>query len=280
MGPDSRNRRPPLPPLPPPHPPRPPLPPPDPPRPYRPLWQVLRDDEWPRLGELAARPRPGTLRPFFVVLLVPCMWWLTVPLALCYAVAKSARRVARRSFPRHLQGRVHDDAVLRTQRIRAWVAVAVSVGLIAVYGGAAQAWKQFLQRLYLAPWLALASSVLMAGAMYGIATRQRRQSMRAHFWNAGLTVLKYVGAWLLLPTLFLASLMSMTALPGTLTENSLLFVCVVALAIWTPFWWMVYFVSFASGPAVRNAFSLSALHPGLPALTTTVAVWVFAFVSH
>ncbi|WP_371630186.1 hypothetical protein OG892_23250 [Streptomyces sp. NBC_00341] len=36
---------------------------------------------------------------------------------------------------------------------------------------------------------------------------------------------------------------------------------------------------FASGPAVRNGFSLSAAHPALPAVTTCAAVWVFALVS-
>nr|WP_245241725.1 hypothetical protein [Streptomyces sp. NEAU-H3] len=208
------------------------------------------------------------------------MWWLTVPLLVFYQVARSARRVARRSFPRHPRGRIVDDAVLRAQRIRAWAAVAVSGGLLAVYGGVSDAFDQFVQRLYLAPWLALASAVLVAAALYGIATRQRRLLMRAHFRDGGLTVLKYVGAWLLLPALFVGSLTALSSvMPQTVTEGNLLFVCVAALVIWAPFWWIVYFVCFASGPAVRNGFSFSALHPALPALTTGIAVWVFALVS-
>lgn len=277
MDPALRSTRPPPPP--PPHPPRPPRQPPRPPRPYLPLWRVLREDEWPRLAELVPGRRPGSVRPFVIVLLVPCMWWLTAALVLFYTVARSARRVARGSFPRHPQGRIEDGAVLKVQRARAWAAVAASGGLVAVYGGVSEAWDQFVQRLYLAPWLALASAILVAAILFAAARRQRRLLMRAHFKNAGLTVLKYVGAWLLVPALFIGSLMAMTVLPSTVTENSLIFLYVAALAIWTPFWWVVYFLCFASGPAVRNAFSLSALHPALPPLTTSVAVWVFALVS-
>ncbi|WP_406149102.1 hypothetical protein [Streptomyces sp. NBC_01012] len=207
------------------------------------------------------------------------MWWLTVALILFYEVARSARRIARRSFPRHPHGRIEDDTVLKAQRIRTWVAVAASAGLLAVYGGVSDAWDQFVQRLYLAPWLALASSVLVAGALYGAARHHRRLLMRAHFRNAGLTILGYIAAWVLVPSLLIGSLMAMSALPDFITETSLLLLYLTLLALWTPFWWAVHFLCFASGPAVRNAFSLSALHPALPALTTSVAVWVFSLVS-
>ncbi|MEV0118452.1 hypothetical protein AB0H77_35275 [Streptomyces sp. NPDC050844] len=52
---------------------------------------------------------------------------------------------------------------------------------------------------------------------------------------------------------------------------SVMFVC------WAPFWWVIFFLCFATGPALRHAFNLSALHAALPALVTTVLVWVLAF---
>lgn len=249
------------------------------PRPYAPLWRVLREDEWPRLPELLPGPRPGSLRPTALVLLVPCMWVFTVALVVFYEVARSARRVAHRFFPRHPRGRVHDVSVLRAQRIRAWSAVAVSGGLLAIYGGVSDALAQFTQRLYLAPWPALLSAVLVAGALYGAARPHKRMLMRTHFKNAGLTILGYTGAWILLPTVFIGTLMAMSVMPDAIADTSLLLAYLIGLVLWTPFWWIVHFLCFASGPAVRNAFSLSALHPALPALTTSVAVWVFTLVS-
>lgn len=213
------------------------------------------------------------------VLLVPCMWWLTIVLVLSYEVARSARRVARRAFPGRPAGRVEDHTVLTVQRIRAWVALAMSGGLLAVYGGASDAWDQFLQRLYLAPWLALASAVLAAAVLYWVARRRRRLLMRAHFRDAGLRILGYIGAWVLVPLLCLAALGAMRALSDTNGEVNIFLMYLPLLALWTPFWWTVYFLCFASGPAVRNGFTLSALHPALPVLATCAAVWVFAFVS-
>ncbi|WP_420036084.1 hypothetical protein ACN2WE_31130 [Streptomyces sp. cg28] len=169
--------------------------------------------------------------------------------------------------------------MLKAQRIRTWAALAVSGGLLAVYGGVSDAWEQFLQRLWLAPWLALASGVLIAGAIYGAARRHRRRLMVTHFKSAGLRILGYVGAWVLLPTLLIGSLLAMSTMLEPVTRISLLLAYLIVLALWTPFWWIVHFLCFASGPAVRHAFNLSTLHPALPPLTTSAAVWVFALVS-
>ncbi|WP_345593083.1 hypothetical protein [Streptomyces marokkonensis] len=170
--------------------------------------------------------------------------------------------------------------MLKVQRARAWVALAMSGGLLALYGGVWDAWDQALQRLYLAPWLALASAVLVAAVLYWAARRERRLLMRAQFRSAGLPILGYIGAWVLVPVLFVAALMAMEALlPHTITASTIFLLYVPVLALWAPFWWIVYFLYFASGPAVRNAFSLSAVHAALPALATCAAVWVFALVS-
>ncbi|MBZ6129189.1 hypothetical protein KVG99_01820 [Streptomyces olivaceus] len=214
------------------------------------------------------------------MLMVPCMWWLTAVLVVSYEVARSARRTARRVFPRLPEGRGEDRTVLKVQRVRAWVAIAMSGGLLAVYGGVSDAWDQFVQRLYLAPWLALASAVSVAVVLYWTARRERRLLMRARFRGAGRPILGYVGAWVLVPVLFVATLMAIGALlPQTITESNIFFLYLPVLALWAPFWWIVYFLCFASGPAIRNGFRLSAVHPALPALATCAAVWAFALVS-
>ncbi|WP_256343219.1 hypothetical protein [Streptomyces sp. MW-W600-10] len=208
------------------------------------------------------------------------MWWLTVVLVISYEVARSARRTARRVFPYLPEGRGEDCTVLKLQRVRAWAAIAMSGGLLAVYGGVSDAWDQFVQRLYLAPWLALASAVLVAVVLYWAARRERRLLMRARFRGAGLPILGYIGAWMLAPVLFVATLMAMGALlPQIITESNIFFLYLPVLALWAPFWWIVYFLCFASGPAIRNGFRLSAVHPTLPALTTCAAIWAFALVS-
>ncbi|MHC3819550.1 hypothetical protein [Streptomyces sp. DT9] len=208
------------------------------------------------------------------------MWWLTLVLVISYEVARSARRIARRVFPSRPEGRIEDRTVLKVQRVRAWVAIAMSGGLLALYGGVSDAWNQFAQRLYLAPWLALGSAVLVTAVLYCAARRERRLLMRAQFRGARLSILGYVGAWVLVPVLFVATFMTTGALlPHTVTESTLFLMYVPLLALWAPFWWIVYFLCFASGPAVRNGFSLSATHPALPALATCAAVWVFALVS-
>ncbi|MFG2672902.1 hypothetical protein [Streptomyces sp. NPDC048445] len=47
-------------------------------------------------------------------------------------------------------------------------------------------------------------------------------------------------------------------LSHTVTDVIGFLVYVPVLALWAPFWWVVHFLCFASGPAVRNGFSLSA----------------------
>ncbi|MEU9992665.1 hypothetical protein AB0E10_38895 [Streptomyces sp. NPDC048045] len=96
--------------------------------------------------------------------------------------------------------------------------------------------------------------------------------------EAGRSALWYFGAWALVPLLFTTAAKGMGLLPssanglfGLMLWVSVMFVC------WAPFWWVVFFLCFASGPALRHAFNLSALHAALPALVTSVLVWEFAF---
>ncbi|MFJ9615005.1 hypothetical protein [Streptomyces noursei] len=100
----------------------------DPPRPYTPLWRRLREDEWPPLGEVLRGRREQMSPGVLLVLLLPCLWWLTVPLMVGYQLARTARRMARRVFPVRPEGHVEDPEVLRVQRVRAWAALVMSGG--------------------------------------------------------------------------------------------------------------------------------------------------------
>ncbi|GGU52492.1 hypothetical protein [Streptomyces violascens] len=248
----------------------------DPPRPYTPLWRRLREDEWPPLGEVLRGRREQVHPGVVLVLFFPCLWWLTIPLLVGYQLARTARRMARRVFPMCPEGRVEDPEVLRVQRVRAWAALAMAGVLVAVFGGwqdVAEVPGRFLQRLLFAPWLALLSAAVVVALLFWAAEPGARRTMRTQLWPAGRSALCYFGAWTLVPLLFLAAAEGMGLLQGG--TNVLLWVSVMFVC-WAPFWWVIFFLCFASGPALRHAFNLSALHAALPALVTAVLVWMFA----
>ncbi|MFJ9855402.1 hypothetical protein [Streptomyces sp. NPDC101150] len=138
----------------------------DPPLPHTPLWRRLREDEWPSPGEVL-RGRRTQIHPGVVLVLVlPCLWWLTVPLLVGYQLARTARRMARRVFPLRPAGRVEDPVVSRVQRVRAWMALVISVGLLSAFGGWQDLPGQFLQQLLFAPWLALVSAVVVVALLF------------------------------------------------------------------------------------------------------------------
>ncbi|GHJ34567.1 hypothetical protein Sm713_01760 [Streptomyces sp. TS71-3] len=213
-----------------------------------------------------------------LVLVFPLLWWLTVPLLVTYQLARTARRMARRVFPVHPAGWVEDPEVSRAQQVRAWLALVISVALLAAFGGWQDLPGQFLQQLLFAPWLALLSAVVVVALLFWAARPDTRRAMRTQLWPAGRSALWYFGAWTLVPIILTAAGPVMGLLPssvnglfGLLLWMSVMFVC------WAPFWWVIFFLSFATGPALRHAFNLSAVHAVLPALVTTALVWVFAF---
>jgi len=46
-----------------------------------------------------------------------------------------------------------------------------------------------------------------------------------------------------------------------------------------PLQWLLFFLAFATGPAVRSGFNSAEVHAALPALLTGVLVWEFAIIS-
>nr|WP_228775517.1 hypothetical protein [Streptomyces klenkii] len=233
------------------------------------------------MGEVLRGRREQVHGGVLLVLVLPCLWWLTVPLLAGYQLARTARRMARRVFPVRPEGHVEDPEVFRVQRVRAWAALVISVGLLTVFGSrkdVAEAQKQVLERVLFAPWLALLSAAVVVALLFWAARPGARRTMRTQLWPAGRSALWYFGAWTLVPLLFIAAGKGMGLLPssanglfGLLLRASVMFVC------WAPFWWVIFFLCFASGPALRHAFNLSAVHAALPALVTSALVWVFAF---
>ncbi|MGW5676386.1 hypothetical protein ACWEV4_15140 [Streptomyces sp. NPDC003860] len=220
-----------------------------------------------------------------LVLALPCLWCLTVPLVLGYASARTARRVARRIFPVHPEGHVEDAPLLRVQRVRAWVGLVMSVAVLAVFGDfedVEEAQVQLTLRLFLTPWGALLIAVVVVALLFWAARPGTRQDMRTNLWPAGRSALWYFGAWSLIPLFAVAAFQTMGWLAPNRFEGGSglllgVFLLFLFFALWTPFWWLVYFVGFSSGPALRHAFNLTALHAALPALVTAVLVWAFAF---
>ncbi|MFE0042453.1 hypothetical protein [Streptomyces albireticuli] len=188
-----------------------------------------------------------------LVLLLPFLWWLTVPLLVGYQLARTARRTARRVFPVLPAGRVEDPEVLRVQRLRTWVALAVTGVLLTVFGGWQEVPGDVLQQLVLAPWFLLLIAAVAVLLLLGVARPGMRRAMRTQLWPVGRSALCYLGAWTLVPLLFTAAGKGMGLLPssadglfGVLLWVSVMFVC------WAPFWWVIFFLYFASGPALRH----------------------------
>ncbi|MGI5405434.1 hypothetical protein ACQEV9_01460 [Streptomyces chartreusis] len=244
-----------------------------PPRPHTPLWRRLRQDEWPPLGEVLRGRRDQVHPAVLLVLAFPCFWCLTIPLLVGYQLARTARRMARRVFPVRPAGQVEDPEVSRARRIRAWTALVISVGMLAMFGGWQELPGELLQQLVFAPWLALLIAAVVVALLFGAARPGARLTMRTQLWPAGRSALLYFGACTLVPILFAAAGQVMGLVPSSANWLGLIVICVC----WMPFWWVIFFLCFATGPALRHAFNLSALHAALPALVTTALVWVFAF---
>lgn len=237
------------------------------------LWQRLREDEWPPLGQLLSSPR---LNGCVWAMAVLCAWPLVVAVLVGYPPARSARRAARRIFPSHGRNRVVEPEVRRVQKTRAWTATAMSLLILAAYGkpeDVDQAQQQFMLRLTITPWLVMLSAPVVVAVLYRCSSPAARRAMRRPLRTAGKSALWYVGAFTMVPLLGFAMGYAVDALEGDTGPIRL-----APFLIIVPFLWMLLFVVFASGPAVRSGFNTADAHAALPALVTGVLVWEFAVI--
>ncbi|MFF6779787.1 hypothetical protein [Streptomyces sp. NPDC012510] len=236
------------------------------------MLRRLREDEWPPLREFLSGLR---LHGCLWALGVMCAWPVVVGLLVGYPLARSARRPARRIFPSRARHRLVDDDVARTQRRRAWTATVMSLLILAAYGkpeDVDQAQQQFGMRLVITPWLLLLSAPVVVAALFRWSSPTARQAMRPHLKTAGKSALWYVGAFTLVPLLIGAIYYADHHTARNVSQWG-------PLVLLVPLIWVLLFIAFASGPAVRSAFNTVDVHPALPALLTGALVWEFSAIN-
>ncbi|MGW0842746.1 hypothetical protein ACWD26_21800 [Streptomyces sp. NPDC002787] len=232
----------------------------------------MREDEWPPLREFLSGLR---LHGCLWAMAVMCAWPLVVGLLVGYPLARSARRPARRVFPSRARHRLVDDDVARLQRRRAWTATVMSLLILAAYGkpeDVDQAQQQFMMRLVISPWLLLLSAPVVVAALFRSSSPTARRAMRPHLRTAGKSALWYVGAFTTVPVLIGAIYYA----DNHMGEDVGVWGPLVLLV---PLLWVLLFIAFASGPAVRSAFNTVDVHPALPALLTGALVWEFSAIN-
>ncbi|MFJ3671538.1 hypothetical protein ACIPSE_34255 [Streptomyces sp. NPDC090106] len=217
-----------------------------------------------------------TYVPLRVVLLVPCTWCLTIPLLVGYALAHSARRRAHTLFPPRAIRRIQDPQVIRIQTWRTWTATALALLLLAVYGTAddlADAEHQFAVRLFVTPVLLLLSAPVVIGLLFRWATPPTRARMGPPLRVAGRSALWYIGAVMGVP--LLVTLLFWVSDSSEGSGRSEVPAWIPQLIV-LPLLWLLFFVVFATGSAIRSGFNTADVHAVLPALLTVLLVWEFA----
>lgn len=243
-------------------------------------WGGLRGAEWPSVRELLRQGQGRISGCMWLVLLAPCTWFTVVPLVACYSFARSARIRAHRLFPPHAHRAVDDRQVVRVQKARAWIAAVMSLLLLAVYGtpeDAVEARELYIMRLAVTPPLLLLSAPVVIAVLFRWASAQTRSAMRVRVRAALRSAGWYVGAVTALPLLGGAIVLlgrkqeASSGSPGAAPW------LIIAAAL--PLVWLLFFLGFATGPAIRTGFNTAAVHAALPALLTGTLVWEFAVLS-
>ncbi|WP_330459924.1 hypothetical protein OIB37_25480 [Streptomyces sp. NBC_00820] len=213
---------------------------------------------------------------------------MTLPLLVSYPLARSARTRARRIFAAGHHRQIEDPEVVRIQKARAWTAAVISCLILLVYGkpgDMAQAREEYWARLMATPWLLLLTAPVVGWLLFRWASPDARRVMRPRLRASGRLALWYFGALSLVPVLAaLAAWSTAHLMPAVFGKSSvdvttILLMPVVTFVPWIPMIWVLLFVVFASGPAVRSAFNTAEAHPALPALLTGALVWEFMVIS-
>jgi hypothetical protein len=244
------------------------------------MLQDLRGAEWPPLRVLLRGGQPRIHGCVWAAVLLPCFWFVVWPLMAGYVFARSARSRAHRLFPPHAHRHHGDPHVARIQKARALTAVVMSVALLAVYGkpeDVGQAQQQYVMRLVVTPPLLLLSAPVVIAVLFRWASADTRAHMRARVRAAVKAVLWYVGAVAATPLVVAGIVLVQRDRISTTTASTAVPWQTVVLMV--PFFWLLFFLFFATGPAVRSGFNSAAVHAALPALLTGLLVWEFALIS-
>ncbi|MDT9698209.1 hypothetical protein [Streptomyces sp. P17] len=253
------------------------------PQPQQPttLWGALRGlgaAEWPPLRVLLRAGRPRIHGCAWALIVLPCAWFVTVPLMAGYVFARSARSQAHRLFPPRGHRRIEDPDVARVQRARTWTAAAMSVLLLVMYGkpeDVSEAQEQYMMRLAITPPLLLLSAPVVIAFLFRMASPRTKAEMRPRLRAAGRSALFYIGAITAVP-LCLVAIVRVEDRTSADLEQGFPW---MQLTLVLPFFWLLFFIGFATGPAVRTGFNSAGVHAALPALLTGVLVWEFSLIS-
>jgi hypothetical protein len=216
----------------------------------------------------------------WLVLLAPCTWFAFLPLMACYSFARSARIRAHRLFPPHGHRAVDDRHVTRVQKARAWTAAVMSLLLLGMYGrpeDVSEAQEQYMMRLAVTPPLLLLSAPVVIAVLFRVASAQTRSAMRLRVRAALKSAGWYLGAVTALPLLGGAIILLDRNQAPSAGPSDIASWLILAAAL--PLVWLLFFIGFATGPAVRTGFNTAAVHAALPALLTGTLVWEFAVIS-
>ncbi|MEV0170071.1 hypothetical protein AB0I00_02930 [Streptomyces sp. NPDC050803] len=252
------------------------------PQPPTSLWGLLgglRGAEWPPLRVLLRAGRPRIHGCAWGLILMPCTWFVSLPLMAGYVFARSARSQAHRLFPPRGHRRIEDPDVVRVQRARAWTAALMSLGLLVMYGkpeDISVAQEQYFMRLAVTPPLLLLSAPVVIAVLFRWASPEAKAQMRPRLRAAGRAALWYVAAVTGIPLYVVAIALAEENTAVDTTGSGFPW---LMLALTLPFFWLLFFIWFATGPAVRSGFNSAGVHAALPALLTAVLVWEFALIS-
>jgi hypothetical protein len=220
---------------------------------------------------------PGCM---WLVLLAPCAWFVLLPLVAGYSFARSARLRAHRLFPPRGECRIEDRQVTWLQKTRAWTAAALTVLLLTLYGrpeDVGEAQQQYMMRLAITPPLLLLSAPFVIAFLFRWATPETKADMRPRVRAAGRSAMWYIAAVTAVPLAVVG--LSAAEETGTVASAGETGVPWITLSLFLPLVWVLFFLAFATGPAVRTGFNTAAVHATLPALLTGVLVWEWAVIS-
>ncbi|AZP23610.1 hypothetical protein EJC51_37535 [Streptomyces aquilus] len=236
----------------------------------------LRGAEWPPLRDLLRSGRQRMHGCAWLFLLLPCTWFVVPGLMVAYVFARSARVRAHRLFPPRAHRLYHDPQVTRLQKARALSAAAMTLALLVAYGKPedfGEVEQQYVIRLMVTPPLLLLSAPLVIAVVYRWAPPHARPYMGQRVRAAGKAALWYVGAVTAISLII--SIFALLEWKGLATDD----VPWLVIPFMVSLFWLLFFLAFATGPAVRSGFNSAEVHAALPALLTCVLVWEFAIIS-
>ncbi|MEU9146014.1 hypothetical protein [Streptomyces sp. NPDC048349] len=99
-----------------------------------------------------------------------------------------------------------------------------------------------------------------------------RLDLRPRLRTSVRSAVRYFGAFTLVPLLGMAAGGVVAHFVNAVEEKWLFLNSIVFVVVFSPVIWMLCFVGFSAGPAIRS-FNTAGVHPALPALLTGVLVW-------